>query len=67
VFKSLKKIKISKKVYIFLSDDESFNLILDEEDDDKWIVVLDEKLILKKYLNDFSIDVSEFKWRFLTC
>ncbi len=35
VFKSLKKIKISKKVYVFLSDDENFNLILDEENDDE--------------------------------
>jgi len=35
VFKSLKKIKISKKVYVFLFNDENFNLILDEEDDDE--------------------------------
>jgi len=35
VFKSLKKIKISEKVYVFLSDDENFNLIFDEEDDDE--------------------------------
>ena len=67
VFKSLKKIKISKKVYVFLFNDENFNLILDEEDDDEWIVVLNEELILKKYLNDLSIDVNEFEWKFLTC
>jgi len=35
VFKSLKKIKISEKVHVFLSDDKSFNLIFDEENDDK--------------------------------
>jgi len=35
VFKSLKKIKTSKKVYVFLSDDEDFILILDEENDDE--------------------------------
>jgi len=35
VFKSLKKIKISEKVHVFLFNDESFNLILDEEDDNK--------------------------------
>jgi len=35
VFKSLKKIEISKKVHVFLSDDENFNLILDEEDNDE--------------------------------
>jgi len=35
VFKSLKKIKISEKIYVFLSDDENFNLILDEENDDE--------------------------------
>jgi len=35
VFKSLKKIEISKKVHVFLFNDESFNLILDEEDDDE--------------------------------
>jgi len=35
VFKFLKKIKISKKVHVFLSDNENFNLILDEEDDDE--------------------------------
>jgi len=35
VFKSLKKIKISKKFHVFLSDNESFNLILDEENDDE--------------------------------
>ena len=67
VFKSLKKIKISEKVHVFLFDDESFNLIFDEENDDKWIVVLNEESVLKKYLNDFSINVSEFKWKFLTC
>jgi hypothetical protein len=42
-----------------LFNDENFNLILDEEDDE-WIVVSDEESVLKKYLNDFSIDVSEF-------
>jgi len=35
VFESLKKIKISKKVYIFLFNDENFNLTLDEENDDE--------------------------------
>jgi len=35
VFKSLKKIEISEKVHVFLSDDENFNLIFDEEDDDE--------------------------------
>jgi hypothetical protein len=35
VFKSLKKIKISEKVHVFLFNDENFNLILDEEDDDE--------------------------------
>jgi len=35
VFKSLKKIKISEKVHVFLFNDEGFNLILDEEDDDE--------------------------------
>jgi len=35
VFKSLKKIEILKKIHVFLSDDENFNLILDEEDDDE--------------------------------
>jgi len=35
VFKFLKKIEISKKVHVFLSDDENFNLIFDEEDDDE--------------------------------
>jgi len=67
VFKFLKKIKISKKIHVFLSNDENFNLTLDEEDDDEWIVVSDEKLILKKHLNDFSINVNRFKWRFLIC
>jgi hypothetical protein len=60
VFKSLKKIKTSKKIHVFLSNDENFNLILDEEDDDEWIVVSDEESVLKKYSDDFSIDVSEF-------
>jgi len=35
VFKFLKKIEISEKIYVFLSDDEGFNLILDEENDDE--------------------------------
>jgi len=35
VFKFLKKIKIFKKIHVFLFDDENFNLILDEEDDDE--------------------------------
>jgi len=35
VFKSLKKIKTSEKVHVFLSDDENFNLILNEKDDDE--------------------------------
>jgi len=35
VFKFLKKIKILKKIYVFLFNDESFNLILDEENDDE--------------------------------
>jgi len=35
VFKSLKKIKISKKVHVFLFNDENFNLIFDEEDDNE--------------------------------
>jgi len=35
VFKFLKKIEISEKVHVFLSDDENFNLIFDEEDDDE--------------------------------
>jgi len=35
VFKSLKKIEISEKVHVFLSDDENFNLIFDEENDDE--------------------------------
>jgi len=35
VFKFLKKIKISKKIHVFLSNDENFNLTLDEEDDDE--------------------------------
>jgi len=35
VFKFLKKIKTSKKIHVFLSDDENFNLIFDEEDDDE--------------------------------
>jgi len=35
VFKSLKKIEIFEKVHVFLSNDEGFNLILDEEDDDE--------------------------------
>jgi len=35
VFKFLKKIEISKKVHVFLSDDENFNLTFDEEDDDE--------------------------------
>jgi len=35
VFKFLKKIKISEKIYVFLSDNENFNLILNEENDDK--------------------------------
>jgi hypothetical protein len=43
-----------------LFNDENFNLILDEEDDDEWIVVSDEESVLKKYLDDFSIDVNEF-------
>ena len=60
VFKSLKKIKTSEKVHVFLFNDESFNLILGEENDDEWIVVLNEKSVLKKYSDDFSIDVSKF-------
>jgi len=35
VFKSLKKIKILKKIYVFLFNDENFNLTLGEEDDDE--------------------------------
>jgi len=35
VFKSLKKIETSKKIHVFLSDDENFNLIFNEEDDDE--------------------------------
>jgi len=35
VFKFLKKIKILKKIYVFLFNDESFNLILNEENDDE--------------------------------
>jgi len=35
VFKSLKKIKILKKVHVFLFNDESFNLIFNEEDDNE--------------------------------
>jgi len=35
IFKSLKKIKISEKVHVFLFNDESFNLIFNEEDDDE--------------------------------
>jgi len=35
VFKFLKKIEISERVHIFLFNDESFNLILGEEDDDE--------------------------------
>ena len=35
VFKSLKKIKTSKKIHVFLFNDEGFNLILGEEDDDE--------------------------------
>ena len=61
MFKSLKKIEISKKVHVFLFNDKNFNLTLDKEDDDEWIVVLNEKLILKKYLNDFNINVNEFE------
>ena len=67
MFKSLKKIKISKRVYVFLFNDENFNLTLDEENVDEWIVVLDEESVLKKHLNDFSINVNEFEWKFSTC
>jgi len=35
VFKSLKKIKTSEKVHVFLFNDENFNLTLDEENDDE--------------------------------
>jgi len=35
VFKSLKKIEILKKIHVFLFNDESFNLTLDEENDDE--------------------------------
>jgi len=35
MFKSLKKIKTSERVHVFLFDEESFNLIFDEENDDK--------------------------------
>jgi len=35
VFKSLKKIKTSEKVHVFLFNDENFNLIFNEEDNDK--------------------------------
>jgi len=61
VFKSLKKIETSERVHVFLFNDESFNLILDEKNDDECIVVSNEKSVLKKYLNDFSIDVNRFK------
>jgi len=35
VFKFLKKIKILKKIHVFLFNDEDFNLIFDEENDDE--------------------------------
>jgi len=35
VFKSLKKIETSEKIYVFLFNDENFNLTFDEEDDDE--------------------------------
>ncbi len=62
-----KKIKTSERVHVFLFDDENLNLIFNEEDNNEWIVALNKKSVLKKYLNDFSIDVNEFKWRFLIC
>jgi len=67
VFKSLKKIKISERIHVFLFDDENFNLTLDEENDDEWIIVSDKESVLKKHLNDFSINVNRFKWKFLIC
>lgn len=65
--KSLKEIETPEGVHVFLSDDEGSNLALGEEDDDGWIVASDEESVLEEYSDDPSIDVSGFKWRFLTC
>jgi len=58
-FSAVKNLKILKRIYIFLSDDESSVMTLSTENDDEfWIIKLD--LDEHKYFNELIIKVKEF-------